>query len=597
MGRRQFLPQVSVGTLTMPNGSPYPVPPRDSGIGVHTNTNGWFPLGENENKWPEICRMFVDMGISWVKVVTTGNDLMSAIRVFEYQGNRNVFAEVGIEVIMRFFWSRPYPQAVTQELLSNVERATRRFMEKGVHYFEVDNETNHQDEWQSVEAWNQMGSLEARAMHAGDVWIEKAQAVRRAGGIPLLTAMAPGAHDDDELVFPRFVQRIKNRGFLGLLAESAIAVHNYWLKHDIWYPYDEVNQAEHPGAHLHSGRGMSNGFLKYQWVRDIVQRETGLWLPVLTTEGGQRIADPTLDFRYWQEITLDVHRESVLQQAEYMAKEAPPWYLCTNDWVMASKEWGGDLSWDWAAWISPVRNPSVAPAVDALKQRGFVERNKVVVQPPPPPPPPPPAGLPDFIKDVSTTLPRHSTKRYPVRLKPATYIIVHHSASSRDATTPEAIARYHVNTHDWAGAGYNIIVTGDGKAYLSNPLNVQGNHVGNWNDRCVGICFTGNFVPGNDTPSGAQIETGRKVLAWVMGQLQLGPESIMGHRDVPGATTKCPGSDWWKAMLALPGVDLTFLRWSCEQAAREARDGEGQQAHDRLVRDVIPALYQLESEQ
>lgn len=213
---------------------------------------------------------------------------------------------------------------------------------------------------------------------------------------------------------------------------------------------------------------------------------------------------------------------------------------------------------------------------------------------PEPPPTPQPTPAPAWLHDVADTLPKHPTKRYPVRTRPVTHIVVHHSASSRDGTTPEAIARYHIGL-GWAGAGYNIIITGDGVAYLANPLNIQGNHVGNWNDRCIGICWTGLFTPGAETPSAAQLATGRKVLTWVYGQTGLGPANVLGHRDVPGASTKCPGSDWWREMLAEQGgIDWTAVRWSAEQAAREARDGMGQQAHDRLVRDVVPPLYALE---
>ena len=567
----------------------YPTPARDSGLGVHLGTNAWFPLGENEANWPAICDDLVAMGISWVKIITTANDLLSAIRVFEYQGNRNLFAEHGLMPIVRFLWDKTYPVRVTSELLENIQSATRRFREKGVWYFECDNEPNLLDEWVSEDEWHKYDAPDARPNHAADVWLAKAAVIAGEGGIPLLTALAPGGHHDDEDFYPRMIRRLKMHPREGLLRQSAIAVHNYWLNHPIDFPYDAINQAEHGAVTIHSGRGMSNAFLKHQYVHDVFEQIMGFGIPVLTTEGGPRLTDHQ-DGRYPQ-VTLDVHRAYVLQQAEYMATKAPSWYFCTNDWVLASKEFGGSLMWESAAWVSPVRNPTHAPIIDALKQRGFVKRNMA-----PDPVSPPVDTLPDFIKDVVLTLPRHPTNRYATRLlSKVKRIVIHHTASWRDTTTPEAIASYHVNHHGWPGSAYHVVIDGAGQAYLVNRLETDAAGATGFNTDSVHVTLTGFFTDfGKERPSDAQLATARKVLAWLYRRLNLGPENVTGHKNLPGHSTECPGSgamqDWWRALVVTQEIPIAEVVFHCEQAARDARDGKGQQAHDRLIALVLPYL-------
>lgn len=353
----------------------YPRPEQDSGLGIHLGSNAWFPLGENENQWGPICDDILAMGVRWVKVLSAGNDLRSAERCID------TIVGKGLMPIVRFMWDKTYPVEITDDLLRNIADATRWFVGHGVHYFETDNEPNLIDEWRSEADWHKYDAPDARPHHAADVWARKANAVFLAGGIPLLVALAPGGHHDDEDFYPRMVQRLKDRGEARLLKLSAIACHNYWLNHPVDFPYDPVNQAEHGPVTVHSGRGMSNGFLKYKYVYEVFERIFGFDIPVLTTEGGPRIGDHQ-DARY-PKITLDVHQDYILQQARHMATEAPSWYFCTNDWLLASKEFGGSLDWEEHAWRSPVRDPHNAPIIATLKQRGFVERRD---EPDPTPP-------------------------------------------------------------------------------------------------------------------------------------------------------------------------------------------------------------------
>jgi murein DD-endopeptidase MepM/ murein hydrolase activator NlpD len=355
----------------------YPRPAADSGLGIHAGANCWFPLGENESKWESICSEWRQMGLSWVKVISGGNNLRSAERVID------VIVRAGLMPIVRFFQDKPYPADFSGDLLPNLNQATRFFVDHGVKYFEPDNEPNLVDEWRSWEDWHRYDAPDARPHAAADWWAAKAEQIINAGGIPLLVALAPGGHHDDEDFYPRMVRRLKDRQLDDLLRQSAIATHNYWLNHPIDFPYDAINQAEHGAVNLHSGRGMSNGFLKYRYVYEVFKETFGFGLPVLTTEGGPRITDAQ-DNRY-PAVSLDVHRDYVLQQADHMAKHAPEWYYCTADWLYASKEFGGATMWEAAAWVSPMRNPNRAPIIDALKARGFVQRTATPQKPEPDP--------------------------------------------------------------------------------------------------------------------------------------------------------------------------------------------------------------------
>ena len=79
-----------------------------------------------------------------------------------------------------------------------------------------------------------------------------------------------------------------------------------------------------------------------------------------------------------------------------------------------------------------------------------------------------------------------------------------------------------------------------------------------------------------------------------------GPNWVKQHPDATDTSSnyvakfKAAWNKLWPGT-ALPWTSkTTYARWACEEAAREARDGKGQQAHDRLVAWVIPFLRKLE---
>jgi len=352
----------------------------------------------------------------------------------------------------------------------------------------------------------------------------------------------------------------------------------------IWTPYTPVRDALRPGDYLvkHSYWDSRGPEFNFRWWGGDWSQIPWADVPLLIGECGldQYVSDGSVPAskRGWR---------GWMNPQEYMNQLA--WYdgkLRADKRVHSAQPFTFDFAHPWDSF-----NIREADFMESL----FLPYVESQVGIPDPQPPIPSPTLPEWLHDVSLTLPRHPTKRYPQRVKPADTIVIHHSGvKGRDTTTPEIIARYHVRL-GWAGAGYNVIITGDGTAYLANHLNIQGNHVGGHNGHCVGICFTGLFTPGNETPSDAQLVTGRKMLAWMYGQLNLKAENVTGHRDLTGATTKCPGSDWFKQMLGPDSMPtLTAIRWNAEESVREIERGDSGVARARLLASVIAPLYQLE---
>lgn len=164
-----------------------------------------------------------------------------------------------------------------------------------------------------------------------------------------------------------------------------------------------------------------------------------------------------------------------------------------------------------------------------------------------------PGGVPKpTIHDVVNQLQKHPTKTYATRrLNAITHVCIHHSAVA--GTVPvEHIAQYHVETQDWPGIGYHYYVKPDGKIYQTQRLETVSFHVNHNNDYSLGICVSGTFtyVP----PPQVQIDAAAHLTAWLMQELAIPEQNILGHKEFPRNDTSCPGETWlknvkWKNML------------------------------------------------
>lgn len=135
-------------------------------------------------------------------------------------------------------------------------------------------------------------------------------------------------------------------------------------------------------------------------------------------------------------------------------------------------------------------------------------------------------------------------------MRPWNAIVIHHTASRRDTTA--SIDRGH-RKRGWDGIGYHFVI-GNGREMADGQIDPtfrwwkqrEGAHAGSsplsqpYNDGGIGICLVGNFE--EDQPGDWQVERLVELCCVLIRHLPgLSPARIIGHRDVPGKGTDCPG--------------------------------------------------------
>lgn len=149
------------------------------------------------------------------------------------------------------------------------------------------------------------------------------------------------------------------------------------------------------------------------------------------------------------------------------------------------------------------------------------------------------------VADLIGQLPVHPTKKYPPRrLTDIRYLAIHHTAGP-STQTPEAIARYHVETDALyeggaPGIGYHYLVGAGGTIWKVNPASVVAACVRKGNTRSLCVCLIGNFT--DAPPPEAQWQAAVGLVRWLK---RIYPAEVFGHREVPtvpAQKTACPGA-------------------------------------------------------
>jgi len=127
-------------------------------------------------------------------------------------------------------------------------------------------------------------------------------------------------------------------------------------------------------------------------------------------------------------------------------------------------------------------------------------------------------------------------------------IIVHHAAIPAGEATLERIRREHVEGRGWRDIGYHFVVElgpgGVWRVRAGRPTWAEGAHcrASGMNRRSLGVCLAGYWSPGHD---GAPPPEAWRLLVSLLAALchdrGLVAANILGHREVPGAKTECPG--------------------------------------------------------
>ncbi len=128
------------------------------------------------------------------------------------------------------------------------------------------------------------------------------------------------------------------------------------------------------------------------------------------------------------------------------------------------------------------------------------------------------------------------------------YIILHHTAT--DMGNAKTINLAHGARGFWNGLGYHFLIDngtlgkGDGQIEMSPRWirQQEGAHckADGMNDKSIGIALVGNF--NNESPTPNQMQSLMFLLRILCNYYHIPSPCIMGHREVPGAATECPGS-------------------------------------------------------
>lgn len=134
-------------------------------------------------------------------------------------------------------------------------------------------------------------------------------------------------------------------------------------------------------------------------------------------------------------------------------------------------------------------------------------------------------------------------------LRPWSFIVIHHSASKKGSTS--GIDKHHREVNKWDGIGYHFVI-GNGRGMRLGRIEYtfrwvqqrEGAHAGGddkrYNETGIGICVIGHFD--KEQPNDFQFNRCAELCACLIESIPtLTIHSIIGHDQVPGKETKCPG--------------------------------------------------------
>ena len=130
-------------------------------------------------------------------------------------------------------------------------------------------------------------------------------------------------------------------------------------------------------------------------------------------------------------------------------------------------------------------------------------------------------------------------------------IVLHHAAAPR-STTVEQIREWH-KAKGWRDIGYHWLILDEpgspfgAQMHIGRPHNLDdiwepweyGAHAVGHNSRSISICLVGNFS--EEEPSPTVLDLLHGWLAALCVTLKLDADAVVGHRELPGAATECPG--------------------------------------------------------
>lgn len=98
------------------------------------------------------------------------------------------------------------------------------------------------------------------------------------------------------------------------------------------------------------------------------------------------------------------------------------------------------------------------------------------------------------------------------------------------------IQRAHVG-NGWADIGYHYAIDPTGTIWAARPVQLQGAHVRDWNERNLGIMMMGNFM--HERPTPAALASLQTLVRSESARYRVPASRISTHREL--STTACPG--------------------------------------------------------
>jgi len=118
------------------------------------------------------------------------------------------------------------------------------------------------------------------------------------------------------------------------------------------------------------------------------------------------------------------------------------------------------------------------------------------------------------------------------------YVILHHTGA--EEKNADQVKSNHLR-RGWRDVGYNYIIERNGRVVTGRPPTIPGAHckAGNMNFKSIGIALIGNLDI--HPPTGAQKNSLMGLLKSLVKKHQILQGNILGHKEVYGARTLCPG--------------------------------------------------------
>ncbi len=168
--------------------------------------------------------------------------------------------------------------------------------------------------------------------------------------------------------------------------------------------------------------------------------------------------------------------------------------------------------------------------------------------------------------DIGTRLyiPGAAPMKHVITLYPSRkwkYIIIHHSAT--DYGSAQEFNKVHLKK-GWQGVGYHFIIDNgtcgkaDGQIETTHRWinQMDGAHckADGMNEKGIGVCLVGNFSKRGVSVSQKQMNSLVYLVRTMRDYYDIPNRNIMGHGQVPGAKTECPGTRFpWKSFRARLG--------------------------------------------